>query len=1531
MLFAGLPAFFDAKWSRRGLGLVLAFVLAATGLVVASAQGATAQSDNQSAAERCSEFHLFGAEPVDVAKTADGETVLAQVSWGYHASIGCFLTLDGNAVASLRAAGPPSSLPQGQTDASTRCFEHHRFGAEPVDVAKAADGETVLARLSWGFDDSIGCYLALDSAAINTLQAAAQEDAATVPDAPATVTVDSGDRLLTVSWTAPADNGGSPITVYTLVYKATTSGCPATIDTSWTVRTIQRNSVTITNLTNGTDYRLCVRASNAVGSSAWNGISAAPATTPGSPGDVEAVSGNGQLAVSWTEPAADGGASVSDYTVAYKPHSLACPTTAEADNTWNSRITSDTSTTIGGLANGTNYRVCVKATNLAGDSTWIGTNATPATLPGAPGSVEATAGDGQITVSWTAPADNGGAPITSYTVAYKANAFTCPATIDGTWGRRTTSNTTITIGGLANNNAYRLCVGATNSAGDSGWVGTSSSPSDRPGQPTGLQILGTGPSSLTVAWTAPTATGGSAITGYNVQWCAARGEICAGSWNSASATGTSLSISDLTGSTSYGVRVQAVNSRGTGPWSSTRFASTTAAIPPSTPSGLSASIDNGQITVQWSASSANGAPITHYTVECRLGGTAVASGNCGSGSWATYTTTAVTSATITGLANGTEYDIRVRATNRAGSSGWASVSATPAARPRIPTGLTATTNGRNIDVSWTAPPSGGSPVTRYNVEYCSGGCATWLTRTVSGNPPATTTTLTGLAAGTTYRVRVRAVNIAGESGWSATDTATTPTRPETPTNLAVTVTGPDTLSATWTAPVSPSGIAGYTVQRCTAAANQDGTWRCVSGYSNAGTAATTSHTITGLNGSTAYLVRVQAFNAAGSSGWVTSPSGATTDPPTAPETPTGFTATAGNRQIRLSWTAPPARGARIQRYTITCANSNPPSPLPNSPHICDRTSPDNTYTTTGTSYTISGLTNGNTYTFTLSATNVAGTSGTTTDTAIPATRPGRPRNIEITPSYGTGTVNLSITWEVPSRDDGDTTDDGGSTITGYTVQYRAGNGNWSFAYFGDIRGTGNALEITGLTVGPRYYVQIRTHNAGGDSSWTQATTHPTGTPFKPEVLPVLSNSTLGELGVSWGAFTSANQGASEVTDYDVRWSTARTVTVDGSDENRCNNSWRNAPDTGDDASDTSTSYTISGLNGDTLHCVQFRAANIHGNGPWSDSAFETTQPASVPGTIDDLTATAGDRRVTLRWTAPAANGARITRYTITCSSSNSGTSRCDADGGTRNTFTTSGTSYTISSLSNGVAYTFEVLATNSAGGGSPTSVSATPARRPDRPDPDDITISETYANNLVTLGVSWLAPDDDGGHPDGITGYTLQYRASGGNWSFHYFGAGTSTDITGLTIGRRYDVQIRTHTDAGESSWTQVSRTPTGRPVAPTGVSASRGANSVSVSWTLVTGNDIGASDITGYNVQRCFATMRSVNIGGTPTDTYTCGGWTSAGTVAATENSLSIGNLPCGRLIGVRVQAVNSQGAGPWSATDRVESGWSAPTDDCP
>ena len=163
---------------KRNVALVLAVSSLVFGLAVLPATPVSAQGQaQQTVAQRCFEHHKFGAQPVDVAKTADGETVLAQTSWNWHDAIGCYLTLDPQSLAVLQAAPPPQILPNGPTSASKQCFGHHKFGESPVDVAKTADRQTVLARLSWGYHESIGCYLTLDSTALATLRAAYEESA----------------------------------------------------------------------------------------------------------------------------------------------------------------------------------------------------------------------------------------------------------------------------------------------------------------------------------------------------------------------------------------------------------------------------------------------------------------------------------------------------------------------------------------------------------------------------------------------------------------------------------------------------------------------------------------------------------------------------------------------------------------------------------------------------------------------------------------------------------------------------------------------------------------------------------------------------------------------------------------------------------------------------------------------------------------------------------------------------------------------------------------------------------------------------------------------------------------------------------------------------------------------------------------------------------------------------------------------------------------------------------------------------------
>ncbi len=168
----------------RRLGVVLGVVglLAVCGLLsgAVAVPAAAQEGALQSVAQMCFEHHKFGAQPVDVAKTADGQTVLAQTSWNWHDAIGCYLTLDDTALAVLRAAPAPQSLPDAETEDSKQCFGHHQFGRRPVDVAKSADRQTVLARLSWGYHDSIGCYLVLDDAALAALRAHAATDATPV-------------------------------------------------------------------------------------------------------------------------------------------------------------------------------------------------------------------------------------------------------------------------------------------------------------------------------------------------------------------------------------------------------------------------------------------------------------------------------------------------------------------------------------------------------------------------------------------------------------------------------------------------------------------------------------------------------------------------------------------------------------------------------------------------------------------------------------------------------------------------------------------------------------------------------------------------------------------------------------------------------------------------------------------------------------------------------------------------------------------------------------------------------------------------------------------------------------------------------------------------------------------------------------------------------------------------------------------------------------------------------------------------------
>ncbi|WP_458115220.1 peroxidase family protein [Arthrobacter sp. D2-10] len=219
-----------------------------------------------------------------------------------------------------------------------------------------------------------------------------------------------------------------------------------------------------------------------------------------------------------------------------------------------------TETVVTGLVNGQSYRFQVRASNELGTSGFsaLSTAVVPNVVPAAPTNVTGVAGDGVVTLSWTAPAANGGTAVTGYKVQVLAgDALIQTVSLTG-------SATTTDITGLANGTAYTFRVLATNALGDGALSPASAAVSPR--SVPGVPVLGgvtAANGSATVSWTAPVSDGGSAITGYAVQVVGPDGQPV-GALRPAGATATSLLVTGLTNGTEYRFQVRAVNALGAG-------------------------------------------------------------------------------------------------------------------------------------------------------------------------------------------------------------------------------------------------------------------------------------------------------------------------------------------------------------------------------------------------------------------------------------------------------------------------------------------------------------------------------------------------------------------------------------------------------------------------------------------------------------------------------------------------------------------------------------------------------------------------------------------------------------------------------------------------------------------------------------------------------------------------------------------------------------------------------------------------------
>ena len=231
------------------------------------------------------------------------------------------------------------------------------------------------------------------------------------------------------------------------------------------------------------------------------------------------------------------------------------------------------------------------------------------------------------------------------------------------------------------------------------------------------------------------------------------------------------------------------------------------------------------------------------------------------------------------------------------------------------------------------------------------------------------------------------------------------------------------------------------------------------------TTTNTTTTLTGLNPGTTYTVYVRANNNNGLGPWSTpttfttqstspTPAPPAPAPASPPGAPTSISAIPGNASAVVSWTPPTDSGTYpIASYVV-------------------RSQPDGlNCSTTSTSCTVTGLTNGTAYTFTVTASSPAGAGPASAASApvTPRTVPGAPVSVAATP----GIDQATISWSPP-------TDDGGSAITGYRVTtVPASRGCQTLA---------TTCTLTDLDAGQEYVVTVVAVNATGESAPSQPVT-----------------------------------------------------------------------------------------------------------------------------------------------------------------------------------------------------------------------------------------------------------------------------------------------------------------------------------------------------------------------------------------------------------------------------------------------------------
>jgi hypothetical protein len=436
---------------------------------------------------------------------------------------------------------------------------------------------------------------------------------------------------------------------------------------------------------------------------------------PAAPAIGVATPGNGLISLAFA-PGANGGSAILDYTAS-------CGSV--------SQVGTESPIIVSGLVNGTPYTCTVIARNDIGNSppSAPSNSATPATVPDAPLIGTASAGDSTVSISFTAPTNNGGSPVIDYTA-------TCGSESSGD------SGSPITVSGLSNGAAVTCTVTANNAIGNS--APSAQSNSVTPRAVTSIQLAGPATSDFESPITLTADVTGSDDSG-SVAFKDGT-ELLAGCEAASISLGTAVCTTQTLAVGPHALTAEYSGDVAHQPSVSAPLAHTVAAIIPAPPIDITVSPGNAQISVSFVPGSDGGSPILDFTAVC------------GSASQVGSASPIV----VAGLINGTSYTCTVRARNAIGSGPESIPSApvTPSTVPDAPVIDGVMPGNASATVAFTPPQSnGGSVILGYTAQCVPGP----FNQSGTQSPIV----VSGLSNGQIYRCSALATNANGSGAASA--------------------------------------------------------------------------------------------------------------------------------------------------------------------------------------------------------------------------------------------------------------------------------------------------------------------------------------------------------------------------------------------------------------------------------------------------------------------------------------------------------------------------------------------------------------------------------------------------------------------------------------------------------------------------------------------------------------------------------------------------------------------------------------------